>query len=334
MKRYFSTITIAAMLLSFAVSAKDYRGAELYSMEEVKYGKFEIRMKTAYGSGTLSTFFLYYNDSYLGTPEPWREVDVEVFGKSKNSFQSNIITGNLASKVTSEMVHTSADALCDDYHTYTVEWTPDYIAWFLDGVELRKATGKQVTDCQDKMQSYRFNIWISDSPGWVGAFDPSILPLYQYINWMKYYEYTPGAGENGSDFKLKWTDDFNTFSNSRWAKGDWTFDGNLVDFAAKNIVVQDGKLILCLTNATNMGHSGTAPVDKGESGTAVIGNSVITEKKMNSQGVYPVLNLNSVSPAAVDKRTQMLYSITGREAKRIDRDANGIYLIKTEKKFR
>ena len=46
---------IVAAALTAAVSAKDYSGAELYTNETWKYGKFEARMQMAAGSGTVSS---------------------------------------------------------------------------------------------------------------------------------------------------------------------------------------------------------------------------------------------------------------------------------------
>lgn len=264
MNKLFLSCLSALLLFNFTEGAKNYNGAELYSKGTVKYGRFDVRMRTISGSGTVSSFFVYYNESYVGSPEPWQEIDVEVLGKSNNIFQSNIITGNAAQKTTSEKLHTFEN-LSKAYHTYSVEWTPNYIAWFFDGVEVRRSTGKQVTDCSVKEMSYRFNLWISNEPAWVGTFDPSILPVYQYINWMKYSKYTPGSGVNGTDFTPDWEDNFDTFNTSRWAKGDWTFDGNLVDFSPNNLVVKNGYCIICLTKVGQTGFSGEVPVDQGTS---------------------------------------------------------------------
>jgi len=266
MYKNFSCITVISLLLSLnlPVFAKDYNGAELYSKNTVKYGRFDVRMRAVSGSAIVSSFFLYYNDSYKGAPEPWQEVDIEVMGKNDEAFQSNIITGTSESKNTSEEMHTFGN-LSQTYHTYTVEWTPDYIAWFFDGEEIRRTTGSQVAECQPKEMSYRFNLWISDAASWAGNFDPSILPVYQFINWMQYSAYTPGAGADGTDFTPEWKDDFDSFSSTRWGKGDWTFGGNLVDFSPENIVVQDGYCIICLTSAAAKGFSGDVPEDHGTS---------------------------------------------------------------------
>lgn len=262
MNKLFLYCTAVLLTINSAAAAKDYNGAELYSKNTVKYGRFDVRMRTIAGSGVVSSFFTYYNNSYLGSPEPWVEIDIETLGKSSNIFQSNIITGNAANKITSEQLHT-CDNLAQNYHTYSVEWTPNYIAWFFDGKEVRRTTGSQVTACQAKEMSYRFNAWISDVPAWVGTFNPSILPAYQYINWVKYSRYTPGAGLNGSDFTADWQDNFDSFDASRWGKGDWTFDGNLVDFSPNNIVIKDGYCIICLTRVGATGFSGEVPKDQG-----------------------------------------------------------------------
>jgi endo-1,3-1,4-beta-glycanase ExoK len=253
-----------ALCINLAATAKDYNGAELYSNNTVKYGRFDIRMRTITGSGTVSSFFLYYNDSYKGSPEPWQEIDIETIGNHSDMFQSNIITGSAASKITSEQKHTF-DNLSQTYHTYTIEWTPNYIVWRFDGTETRRTTGSQVNACQDKDMTYRFNAWISSSADWVGQFNPSILPVYQFINWIKYSKYTPGSGTNGTDFTPEWQDDFDSFNSSRWSKGNWTFDGNLVDFSPNNIVVKDGYCIICLTRADATGFSGNVAQDQGTS---------------------------------------------------------------------
>lgn len=116
----------------------NYYGAELYSKESFKYGRFEAKMKMACAPGTISSMFLYYNNSDKGGSYPWNELDIEVLGKNSKAFQSNIITGSKSSKVTTEKVHNLSFATNADYHIYVMEWTPDYVSWSIDGVEMRR----------------------------------------------------------------------------------------------------------------------------------------------------------------------------------------------------
>ncbi|MCF0224055.1 MAG: family 16 glycosylhydrolase [Fibrobacter sp.] len=260
-------MTVAAAISALAVGqslAKDYSGAELYTKEIFHYGKFEARMQMASGNGLVSSMFLYHNDSYMGGGEPWVEVDIEILGKSPGSFQSNIISGTAEAKVTSEEHHNLNPAADQGYHTYGLEWTPDYISWQIDGQEVRrtkKGDAKNQVEAMIKDQGLRFNLWSSEEAAWVGAWNDGILPRHQYINWVKVYDYTPGQGDNGTDFKLKWVDDFEKLDRKRWAMGDWTFDGNRVDMSPDNVTVKDGTLILSITKSGQEGFDGQVPVD-------------------------------------------------------------------------
>lgn len=263
--------TLSALFLCAPLWAvdTDYLGAELYSKETFKYGRFEARMLMASGNGLVSSMFTYYDSSYLAT-KPWREIDIEVLGKAPDSLQSNIITraANVKDKTMSEQHHAVSPATNSTYHTYAIEWTPDSVAWYVDGVQVRKTSDAQTADLRDQKQSLRFNLWISSITSWVGDFSPAILPVYQYINWVKYYAYTPGSGTDGANFTLSWEDDFDTFPSARWGAGNWTFDDNLVTFTEQNMVVkqdaaQENYLVLCLTTTAKPGFSGTVPADDG-----------------------------------------------------------------------
>ncbi len=222
-----------------------FYGAELFSNETFTYGKFEAKMKMAYAPGCISSMFLYYNNSYKGNGEVWNEIDIEVIGKEPNGFQSNLITGKSENKVTSEKVHKIDSPIADNFHIYTVEWTPDYVAWYLDGKEIRRNdasndTKKQVAALV-KPQSLRFNIWSSKSTEWVGTLLQKNIPISQEIDYVKVYDYDTETGS----FTEKWTDEFESFDSKRWGKGNWTME-NVLE-RPKNIVVEDGILKLNLT---------------------------------------------------------------------------------------
>ena len=222
----------------------NFFGAELYSTETFTYGKFEVKMKMAYAPGCISSMFLYYNDSYKGNGEVWNEIDIEVIGKEPNGFQSNLITGKLENKVTSEKVHKIDSPIADNFHIYTIEWTPDYVAWYLDNKEIRRSdassdTKKQVSALV-KPQSLRFNIWSSENTAWVGTLYQKYIPITQEIDYIKVYDYN----EDGT-FTEKWTDDFDSFDSKRWSKGNWNM--GIVRERQNNVVVEDGILKLKLT---------------------------------------------------------------------------------------
>jgi beta-glucanase (GH16 family) len=273
-------------------AAKSYKGAEIYSSDSTKYGRYVMRMRMAEGSGVLSTFFTYKNGSEV-SGAVWEEIDIEVLGKNDAyQMQSNIIVGS--PRQTTEGLHTAGQSLADDYHTYVLEWTPDYVAWFIDGQQVRRINGSNFVSGLVNPQSMRFNIWAATTESWVGAFNPSILPVYQFVNYMEYYAYNT----NTKSFTLSWRDDFNNFDTNRWSKADWTFDGNYVDFDPANVVIQNGTLILALTTENAKGFSGTVPVDgntSSRSSSSTVFSSSVASSKSSVASSSIALSSSSVS---------------------------------------
>lgn len=284
-----TTLCISIVSIGYA-AAKPYKGAEIYSAESTKYGRYVMRMRMAEGSGLLSTFFTYKNGSEV-SGAVWEEIDIEVLGKNDAyQMQSNIIVGS--PRQTTEGLHTASQSLADDYHTYVLEWTPEYVAWFIDGQQVRRINGSNFVTGLVNPQSMRFNIWASTSESWVGAFNPSILPVYQFVNYMEYYSYNT----NSKTFTFSWRDDFNNFDTNRWSKADWTFDGNYVDFDPANVVIQNGTLILALTTENAKGFSGTVPVDGNASSRS--SSSVVSSNRSSSSTAISSSTATSKSSVA------------------------------------
>ncbi|WP_405293206.1 family 16 glycosylhydrolase [Algibacter sp. Ld11] len=223
---------------------KPFLGGEVYSKETVLYGKFEMRMKMIKGSGMLSTFYTIKHFPKSSNPY-WGEIDIEVLGKKDAQIMStNLFNNDVDGKwISSEKQIPLSYSLADDFHVFTLEWTPSYIAWFIDGIEYRRKTGAFVKH-MDVPQEYRFNAWISSSPEWVGVIDIEAMPAYQYVDWIEYSSYN----ESTQNFTKQWRDDFYWLNPMRWTKGNWTFDGNQVDFVEENVYIENGNLVLAITD--------------------------------------------------------------------------------------
>lgn len=264
--RYLSInlLMISTGLIATSALAKPYKAAEIYTNQAYKYGRYEVRMKVAKGSGVLSTFFTYKNGSEIGNTF-WEEIDLEVFGKNNaTQWQSNVIIGTNRPTTKTEGLHTASTSLGDGYHTYVLEWTPSYIAWFVDGTQVRRISGGQFVTSLTNPQTARLNIWAANIAEWVGAWNPNILPVYQFVNYIEYKAYNAST----NSFVAGWRDDFNSFDSSRWSKGNWTFNENYADFDPNNAVVKNGTLVLALTREGATGFNGTVPADNGS--TAVV----------------------------------------------------------------
>lgn len=247
--------TLSACLLGLlALSApslagpKDCSGAEMYSLASTQYGRWEVRMRAGAKSGTVSSFFLYYNNSHE-RGQPWRELDIEILGRNPKGFQSNPITGTAEKRATADQFHDTPDDLSKGFHTYTMEWTPDSIVWELNGKRVRKmaADDSQVVALRSKPMSWRMNLWASQWPSWTGPFDTASLPACQFVNWIRFSRYTPGKGPGGSNWTQEWVDDFDSLNTARWGQGTWGFEGNFATFTPLNMRTKRGLAVLALT---------------------------------------------------------------------------------------
>ena len=236
-----------------------YYGAELAGKDQFKYGRFEACMKMVSIPGSVSSMFLYYDDSWRKDEEPWNEIDIEVLGKSDTSWQSNIITRegdeSITKNTSSESVHPSGFKMNEDFHLYAIVWTPEFVSWEIDGVEIRRDTvggklrGKHADADQvaflTETETLRFNLWAAKTPAWVGKFTGDELidgPKAQWIDYVRVYSYDVTT----KTFKQDWQDDFEGSElSAHWSTGSHVMEN--VKLTADNVVVEDGYCKLLMT---------------------------------------------------------------------------------------
>lgn len=257
--------TYAVPKLTALDPTKEYSfyGAELTGRDQFKYGRFEARMKMAAISGSVSSMFVYYDDSWEKGEKPWNEIDIEVLGKAADKWQSNIITregdpsikANTSSE--SKPLHEFGFDATQDFHLYAIVWTPEYVSWEIDSVEVRRdpiglsrgshADADQVAFLTEE-QSLRFNLWASKSAAWTGKWDGGIgLPVEQQIDYVRVYSYD-GATKG---FTMLWQDDFNgeDIDYDHWDRGNWEMER--VNLRPDNVIVENGVCRLILDYEAN-----------------------------------------------------------------------------------
>ena len=229
-------------------TGKDYKGAEYRTIDAFTYGRFETRYKPMPGDGYLASFFTYHE---IETSAEWNEIDFEIMCRYDHDVQVSSIGPGQATRNSHQFVPFNTH---DDFHTYAFEWTPDYIAWFIDDLEVYRQTGAFISGFQFP-QKIMMNIWPPNWEPWAGHLDDSILPVFAYYDYGSYASYTPGTGTLGTDnnFTLQWKDEFDSWDQERWEKATHTWGGNNCDFVQENAVLKDGMLILCLTKTTPLG---------------------------------------------------------------------------------
>ena len=149
----------ASLLVVIGVAQANFRSGSVSTFEKFRYGKFVTRKKAPDKKGTVSSFFTYWDGPNF-TPEGWNELDLEIVPSVEdNPFSMNIIYGDGKDKVEShEYAHEFNPH--SDWHTYEMEWTPFYISWHVDGLEMRHVKlSDPGVDRLHKPQSLRMNFW-------------------------------------------------------------------------------------------------------------------------------------------------------------------------------
>ena len=102
------------------------------------YGRFECRAKVPKGQGYLPAFWLMANDENVYGQWPrCGEIDcMEVMGQETNKAYGTIHYGNPHSE-SQGTYYTGADEadFSDAFHTFTCDWEPGKITWYVDGIK-------------------------------------------------------------------------------------------------------------------------------------------------------------------------------------------------------
>ena len=243
-------VGMLSLLIANNAIAKPYKAAEVITLEEFKFGAFEARIRAAEGPGYIFAYFLWKNDSELPGTE-WQEQDFEIFGKN-GRYQTQIMTpGN--PRTSHSKNHSLPTPAYDRYYTYRMEWTPDFLAFYVDGELVRKVTdkveyAKHLDPARAEASQIRLSLWAGDS-GWSGVLSPEYIPAAGFVDWFHVYDYN----QQTKTFVSRWRDDFNTLDFSRWYLANWTFSFAVNDYTPNNAKAIDGKLVIAFTDEANEG---------------------------------------------------------------------------------
>lgn len=155
---------------------KKSKKSDLYTQGEMQtrslygYGRYEVVMRPAEGSGTVSSFFTY-SGPHMGVPHD--EIDIEFLGADTTKIHFNYFhRGKHGDATIYDLPFDAAEA----NHLYSFEWTPDHITWFVDGVP------RQITETKDPL--------IPTYPGKI------MFSLWTGIDRVRDWHGTPNFGES------------------------------------------------------------------------------------------------------------------------------------------
>jgi beta-glucanase (GH16 family) len=164
---------------------KPYSAAEIYSLQEFKFGRFEGRIKFCAGSGVVSSLFTYKSD----VEQSWQEIDIEYLGNLPKSIQYNLIYGTLDERKYQPHVVTLAYAPTTEFHDYAIEWKPDGITFYIDGEQTHHDVQATIRDAA----TLRMNAWPTDNSvtSFAGALDVNAIPCEAQYEWIQVFSYRP-----------------------------------------------------------------------------------------------------------------------------------------------
>jgi len=150
---------------SLACSNQAYASGEYKSLSTISHGRLTFRAKPAQGSGVVTGLFTYTGTSGTASHD---EIDIEFLGKDTTGVQFNyFVAGVGGHEFWLPLGFDAALAL----HNYTIEWLPNAINWYVDGVLKHTVNAGAGVTLPSRPQNIFMNLWASTGVNaWTGPF--------------------------------------------------------------------------------------------------------------------------------------------------------------------
>jgi beta-glucanase (GH16 family) len=163
-----------------------------------RYGKIEARIAMPSFSGSWPAFWMLgSNIGSVGWPA-CGEIDIMEHVNTDGDIHGTVhwadVNGNYASYGNAKATSVTA------YHTYSIEWTPAYIRWFVDGAQYNEINILNNAGGTDEFQK-DFFILLNFAVGgnWPGFnIDQNAFPAKYYVDYVRVYQ--DGGGTNPGGF--------------------------------------------------------------------------------------------------------------------------------------
>lgn len=176
-----------------------YTSAKLttYKKKSIQYGRIDVMAKLPKGKGNWPAIWML-PESIQNNTEPWPlcgEIDImEHVGKNPNMIHTSLHS-ELYNHVKNTQVtyFEKVDDVFNKFHQYSIEWTKDYIRFYIDNklfLESLKGQDGRVSTNEgwpfDKPYYLILNLAIGGN--WGGEIDNTIFPNEMQIDYVRVYE--------------------------------------------------------------------------------------------------------------------------------------------------
>ena len=186
------TAAPASAAISSQIGGYQYTSGSINTSQSFSqtYGFFEMRAELPAGQGLWPAFWLLPEN---GQWPP--EIDaMEMLGNNPGTYYTSIHSGTAANEVNAGQADNVGDT-STGYHTYGVDWEPDYITYYFDGKEVY-----QVATPSDMNTPMYMIANLAVGGAWPGNADASTpFPANMDINWIRAYSSMPSWVADGSD---------------------------------------------------------------------------------------------------------------------------------------
>lgn len=174
---------------------------------EIAYGRIEARIKVPSGAGLWPAFWSLGTDiDRVGWPQSG-EIDImENVGRLPNEIFGTIHGPGYSGGNSFGQIYDFGQPVANDFHTFAVEWQPDEIHWYVDGIRYHSATPADVAP----------NEWVFNHPFYLllnvaigGNFggavgEDTIFPQMMLVDYVRLYQ----APDTAERFEATFTDNF------------------------------------------------------------------------------------------------------------------------------
>jgi len=175
---------------------RNYTSARLLTRNKFTqtYGRFEARIKIPYGQGIWPAFWMLGNDLDTAGWPSCGEIDImENIGR-----EPSIVHGTLhgpgysgANGITAAYTLTAPQRFADNFHTYAVEWEPNVIRFYVDGLLYKTRTPADLPGGTSWVFSHPFFIILNvavggDFPGNPDA--TTVFPQQMQVDYVRVYQ--------------------------------------------------------------------------------------------------------------------------------------------------
>lgn len=188
-----------------AVDGKPYTSTRIKTngLYSKMYGKFEIRAKAPAGKGLWPAIWMLPENYVYGTWAASGELDImEGWGSRPNVVAGTIHYGSQwPDNVYSGKEYVlPGNSTIEDFHTYSIEWEPGEIRWYVDGVLYStkndwysKSNGQPAVNAYPAPFNQKFHLLMNLAVG--GNFDgdptdETVFPSSMEIDYVRIYELT------------------------------------------------------------------------------------------------------------------------------------------------